>query len=203
MECIELEDKRSCKVNAIYESKLAVSRDPQSGYASTWPAFVSASRPGKNHEKNKGGSVNFDPENNSEPLVNFLWEHVKPIVNDCSNNMLSFLTRLGVDENELSPLCRHLDTPGNLLQIYHQYFKNSSSTPSQEDVNDNDDNDDEDNPVTGNGVTQASSCNLQSLTELLNMASDKDSTDDEGAMDNVDMTIMWRMIMLVPWMSLK
>ena len=74
---------------------------------------------------------------------------------------------------------------------------------SQEDGNDNNDNDDEDNPVTGNGVTQASSCNLQSLTELLNMASDKDSTDDEGAMDNVDMTIMWRMIMLVPWMSRK
>jgi hypothetical protein len=28
MECIELEGKRSRKVNAIYESKLAVSRDP-------------------------------------------------------------------------------------------------------------------------------------------------------------------------------
>ena len=115
-----------------------------------------------------------------------LWEHVKPIVNDCSNNMLSFLKHLGIDENELSPLCRHLDTPGDLLQIYHQYLKNSSSTPSQEDVNNNDDNDDEDNPVTGNGVTQASSCNLQSLTELLNMASNEDSTNDEGAMDNID-----------------
>jgi hypothetical protein len=186
MECIELEDKRSRKVNAIYESKLAVSRDPQSGYASTWPAFVSASRPNNNHEKNKGGSVNFDPENNSEPLVNFLWEHVKPIVNDCSNNMLSFLKRLGVDENELSPLCRHMDTPGDLLQIYHRYFKYSSSTPSQEDVNNNDDNDDEDNPVTGDGVTQASSCNLQSLTEILNMASEEDSTNNEGAVDEVD-----------------
>jgi hypothetical protein len=116
--------------------------------------------------------------------------------------ILTALQRLGVDENELSPLCRHLDTPGDLLQIYHQYFKNSSSTPSQVDVNDNYDNDDEDNPVTGNGVTQASSCNLQSLTELLNMASDEDSTNDEGAMDNVD-DDMWRMIRLVPWMSRK
>ena len=103
LECIEIEDKRSCKVKAIFESQLTVSRQPNRGYGyqATWPSFVNTAmeRPG-----NEGGPSSV--QCNEIPLIHILWPIIQPIINKCSRNMMSLLRFLGVDDDELLPFCK-------------------------------------------------------------------------------------------------
>ena len=109
----------------IYASDLAVSHSPTSGYQTTWPAFVAASRPSTNNGNSEcqGGDarVQYDVDN----LVDILWPVVQPIINDSSRNMLPFLRRLGVSREEISPFCRDFFTREELLGVYTDYFSGS------------------------------------------------------------------------------
>ena len=69
-ECIEGEEKRSRRTNAIFESNLAVSRDPQSGYHSTWGDFVRFARGGERKDE-VGGVVKIpiEGEGSKRPVI--------------------------------------------------------------------------------------------------------------------------------------
>ena len=68
-----------------------------------------------------GGPVEVKT-NDPEPLVHTLLPHFQPIINDCARNMKPFLTRLGVDDDELSPFCRNFDSVSDLLCTYNDMF---------------------------------------------------------------------------------
>ena len=114
LEMTEIEGKQRRKMDAVHASNLSVARSPNSGYGyrASLSSFVDSS---KNIPPEVGGAAVVDLDDDS-PLVDTLWEHVKPIINHCSRNMKPFLQRLGVSEDELSPFCREFDNVTDPLQ---------------------------------------------------------------------------------------
>ena len=60
-ECIQLEDKRTNKMNAIFVSNLAVTRKPSKGYAASFKGFVDSA-------KSLVGMVEIDFKSNSSVI---------------------------------------------------------------------------------------------------------------------------------------
>jgi hypothetical protein len=117
-ETLMIEDKRRCKVNAIYKGNLAVSRDPRTGYQSMWSNFVQAST--DTSSALVGGPANVSV--NERPVVEVLWPFVKPIINSCSQKMKPLLQRLGVQDSELSPFVREFDLSTDLALLMRLLF---------------------------------------------------------------------------------
>ncbi len=120
-ETIWIEEKRQRKVNAIYDGGLSVSRDPKkSGYQATWANFVTSDRDSNKKSTDKMGGV-APVAFNGDNLVDSLWSHVKPIINECSNCMNVLFDKLGVDASEKSPFLRQFDSPRELASVYKDY----------------------------------------------------------------------------------
>ena len=162
LEGTEMEDKRRRRIAAIYDSDLAVSRDPQCGYQATWPAFVAASRPSANRRECEGGDAIVDYE--VDNLVDILWPVVQPIINDSSLNMIGMLRTLGVSSDEMSTFAKVFRSREELLDAYTDCFSGSrvfaaaasSEATTAEDIIVEDEDNDEDamTSVMNSGGTQ-------------------------------------------------
>ena len=117
-ETIWIEEKRQRKVNAIYDGGLSVSRDPKkSGYQATWANFVTSDRDSNKKSTDKMGGV-APVAFNGDNLVDSLWSHVKPIINECSNYMKMLFVGLCVDASKKSLFLRQFDSPRELASVY-------------------------------------------------------------------------------------
>ena len=138
LEMTEIEGKQRRKMDEVHTSNLAVARSPNSGYGYrvSLSSFVDSS---KNIPPEVGGAAVVNLDDNS-PLVDTLWEQVKPIINDCTHNMKPFLERLGVSEDELSPFCREFDNVTDLLDEYNDFYSRAKkSTAKKTTTSDGDD----------------------------------------------------------------
>lgn len=135
IECLEIEDQRCRKTDAIFESNLAVSRNSQKGYQSTWPQFVEASRSDRARETPQGGEATVN-HGDVRAVAEQLWMTVRPINNNCTSHMKPFLRRLGVEVEEMSPFCRDFHTTAELLLVYEKFIGSLASDTSDEDDED-------------------------------------------------------------------
>ena len=118
-ECIQLEDKRRNKMNAIFESNLAVTRKPGKGYAASFKGFVDSA---KNLVGTSRGTVEIDFKSNSS-VVNQLWPIIKSIINSRVSDMKMLLSIFHVKEKSRKPFLRRFDTVDELLALYKKAFE--------------------------------------------------------------------------------
>ena len=118
MEFIDIEEKIQRKVRAIYESGLEVSCQRKKGLQATYSDFVKATMDSKVSKCCNGASeVSYD----DNPLVQFLWYTVAPIISICSDKMKHFLKTFGVIYDEVYPFCQTFQKPDNFLKVYKSY----------------------------------------------------------------------------------
>ena len=157
---------------AIYVNDLVVLHSPTSGYQTTWPTFVDASRPsnGNGSSKQQGGSarVQYDVDN----LVDILWPVVNQSTITVAGNMLPLLRRLGASNDEISPFCRDFGTREELLGAYTNNFSGSKvfvnntsdQTPGEADDTVNGDGEE------GTDVTVGDNGNIEHMQEAIDAA---------------------------------
>jgi hypothetical protein len=180
-ETIWLEEKRERKVDAIYEGKLKVGRDPKkSGYGATWADFVSSDRDG-NPKLNGTIGGDADVPIDDDNLVDSLWPHVMPIINECSNCMNMLLDRLGVDAAEKSPFLQQFQSHKELASVYKDHvFKSTSGSGD-----DYDNEEDEDGCSTSvQDTVHDPSDELNRIRELIDITVEDASSSDENTEDS-------------------
>ena len=98
MEFIDIEEKIQRKLRSIYESGIELSFQRQKGFQATYSDFVKATMDSKVSKCCNGASeVSYD----DNPLVQFLWDTVAPIINIFSDKMKHFLKKFGVSYDEV------------------------------------------------------------------------------------------------------
>ena len=178
-EALGIEDKRRRKVDAIFESGLAVHRDPRSGYQATWASFVQGSanmvdlmRKKQSGEAAGGGPVRVLTEDGTPP-AQLLWPHIKAILNDCGQHMMRMLLRLGVCSKELSPFLKEFDSVTDLVVEYKRYCGVSTHGQEQNEG----ENYNEENPSPNIESGMGRTCQLDHLKDIIDLAQESDEGD--------------------------
>ena len=183
-EFTEIEERRSRKVRAIFESSLAISRDRKDGYAATWSNFVSSTRNDGLPRAAGPGPTDLD----GVAMVDSLFPFLKNIINDCSKHMAPLLRRLGVTSDEISPFCREFETPADLLAQYEECFKRTKIFENDAcvEIDCEEDNEEDIEVISIEGVKgKGKSFDETSVQEIINAALEV----DESGNDPVDVDL--------------
>ena len=191
---VETQEKRRRFVDAVFESDLEVSREPTSrtsgGYQATWPGFVTRAKQSATRQNSQGGPVNV-MEDGGIPVVDQIFGCLRPIINDCAENMRGLLKRMGVGSEELSPFCRMFSTPEDLLEVYRVYVgarkpksvevievDNEEAGHGEEEAGDNEGTAGEEQDV-GTSAPFAASVRFEALKDAINAALEEESANEE------------------------
>ncbi len=185
LECIYLEDKRDRKTRALFASNLPSSRDPKNGYQATFDNFIDS-----NKTKDAGPQTHTDRAHVSfvdKSVVDTLWPHVQPIINECTKRTEAMLNRLGIDDSEKSPFLRQFETAEELAKVYEDYTKSSETVEDTENEAVEDDGSVEDDVrAEGSEMEVVSLDEERRIQDFINAALEKDGTSSnrEGLNDN-------------------
>lgn len=114
LELIHLEEKRQNFINAVYASGLQMTRSAKSGYQASFESFVTNGRSAK---EGKGESVELSFDEGDRPVVDQLWDEVRPLINGQVTAMRALLSRFSVGEDQ-SPFLREFDSVQDLPHLY-------------------------------------------------------------------------------------
>ena len=117
----------------------------------------------------EGGPANVVVES-TVPLVDQLWNKLRPIINASTENIKPLLLRLGVEDDELSPFCRVFDSSAELLAVYDSCFRKISG---EEEETEGDDAEQSTAPSDGDDV------DFDALEEAIEMAMDNLDAEEE------------------------
>jgi hypothetical protein len=178
LECIHLEDKRDRKTRALFASNLPSSRDPKNGYQATFDDFIDSNKTEFVNPQiySERAHVDFDDDS----VVDTLWPHVKPIINECTMRMEAMLNRLGVDDSEKSPFLRQFETAEELAKVYEDYTKLSETIEDgEEDEAVGDDGSVEDDVCKeGSEIEGVSVGEERRIRDFINAALEKDDNNN-------------------------
>lgn len=124
---IRIVDKQQLKMNAIFESNLAVSRDKGGkGYQQTMPEFIKSLKLASS-KRPPTGPVEVDL---NESAVTQLWSEVSSVIRQVNRIMKPFLKLFGVEDgNGLSPFAADIDDPNQLSSLLKDLFKPPKRDP--------------------------------------------------------------------------
>jgi len=118
LEVNQIEERRSNRTNAIFESGLQVSRRHGDGYNSSFSSFVDGARSLSNASEVSTGPVGLTFGDADDSAVDQLWTAVGPIINSVVGRMKALLNRYGVKSEDMSPFLKHFNSPSDLLEVY-------------------------------------------------------------------------------------
>ena len=78
MELIHLEEKRQNFINAVYASGLQTTRSAKNGYQASFESFVTN---GRSAREGEGGPVELSFDEGDRPVVDQLWDKLRPLIN--------------------------------------------------------------------------------------------------------------------------
>ena len=114
----QMEERRSNRTNAIFESGLAVSRTHGNGYNASFSSYVDGARSLSLSSGADAGPVKLLFGDTDDAVVDQLWDAVGPIINSTFPRMQGLLNRFGVRSEDMSPFLRHFNSPSDLLSVY-------------------------------------------------------------------------------------
>ena len=171
LQLIQMEEKKKNFVNAVCESTLQTTRNPQHGYQASFKSFLGNRR---KQTRDKGGPVKLKFGAGEQPVVTQLWEAVKLLINSQVPEMLNLLSVFGVSKEQRSPFLREFCTPEELLQLYLDELP----TKDKEDEKKGVDGGTHDSEEGMEGKTSdadkntRNDCNVETLAEAIKLATE-------------------------------
>lgn len=124
---VDIVNKIAIRMNAIFESGLATSRNRGKGYSATFNNFIETTKNAASSNSPPSGPVEVDL---TQPAIKQLWDEVRHVINRVNEKMLPFLAKFGVcDGNGLSPFSVQIESPEQLMSMLTEYFKPPKRDP--------------------------------------------------------------------------
>ena len=94
-----------------------MTRNAKNGYQASFESFVTN---GRSAREGRGGPVELSFDEGDRPVVDQLWDAVKPLINSQVPAMKALLSRFGVGEEHRSPFLQKFDSVKELLHLYRE-----------------------------------------------------------------------------------
>ena len=117
MELVHFEGKRQNFINAVYVSGLQATRSAKDGYQASFESCVTN---GRSTREGKGGPVELSFDEGDRPVVDQLWDEVRPLINGQVTAMRALLSRFSVGEEHQLPFLKEFDSVQELLHSYRE-----------------------------------------------------------------------------------